>query len=280
MINNIECPYCKCNKVIKFGKHKGEQRYKCKNERCKKTFIDNIRSPFRYAKKFNLQWKKYFKLMIAGKTIRECAKILNITIVTAFYWRHRILYDFKDRLKNEELKEYVELSKLIVKENFKGSRLITNNTRDKIIIINGIDKGRLALSVITARHYCTFIQIKNSISDKINKKAYIVAIQDNVLRAVSNKHNIKNKIEQKKEIGEIDRFFSHKIKKWIKGFYGVATKYIDHYLSWRSISYKNNINLNEEHYKDKFNFSKYTNMKININTYISWKDIKSKAIKV
>ena len=35
-------------------------------------------------------------LLNKGLTIRECAMKLNITIVTAFFWRHRFLFDFKN----------------------------------------------------------------------------------------------------------------------------------------------------------------------------------------
>ena len=48
----IECPKCHSEKVIKFGFYNGIQRYKCKNEDCCKTFIDEKSNPFRYSKKF------------------------------------------------------------------------------------------------------------------------------------------------------------------------------------------------------------------------------------
>ena len=43
------------------------------------------------------------------------------------------------------------------------------------------------------------------------------------------------------DITPIDAIYSGKIKIWLKKFRGVATKYIDHYLSWRANEYKNNI---------------------------------------
>ena len=33
-----ECPYCKSNHFIKYGKFNGIQRYKCKNHKCLRTF--------------------------------------------------------------------------------------------------------------------------------------------------------------------------------------------------------------------------------------------------
>ena len=46
---------------------------------------------------------------------------------------------------------------------------------------------------------------------------------------------------RKMDITPIDAIYSGKIKIWLKKFIGVATKYIDHYLSWRANEYKNNM---------------------------------------
>ena len=43
------------------------------------------------------------------------------------------------------------------------------------------------------------------------------------------------------DITPVDASYSGKIKIWWKKFIGVATKYIDHYLSWRANEYKNNM---------------------------------------
>ena len=55
-----QCPYCKGEKIIKFGFFNGHQRFRCKNELCKKTFTGNINNPFRYSKKFRENYEKYF----------------------------------------------------------------------------------------------------------------------------------------------------------------------------------------------------------------------------
>ena len=90
-----KCPYCESNKIIKYGMYRSNQRYKCKEESCGRIFTNKIYDQFRYSKKFKDKWREYFKLLNKGLTIRECAAELNITIVTAFFWRHRFLYDIK-----------------------------------------------------------------------------------------------------------------------------------------------------------------------------------------
>ena len=77
----------------------------------------------------------------------------------------------------------------------------------------------------------------------------------------------------------MDIMYSIKVKKWLSKFKGVASKYLDHYLSWRVFEYKNN----SEDRKDSF-FIKTSNIDINIkaeiNTYSSWNNIKAKVISV
>lgn len=65
----------------------------------------------------------------------------------------------------------------------------------------------------------------------------------------------------------------------MKKFRGVATKYIDHYLSWRANEYKNNIEYDYRLNKDeKLNLN--INLNIKITTYVSWNNIKAKVLPV
>ena len=92
-----KCPYCESKNIIKYGMYRNIQRYKCKKPMCGKTFTTEIYNQFRYSKKFKENYQEYFNLLNKGLTIRECAMKLNITIVTAFFWRHRFLFDFKNK---------------------------------------------------------------------------------------------------------------------------------------------------------------------------------------
>ena len=92
-----KCPYCNNKNFIKYGMYKNLQRYKCKDDIFGKTFTKEIYDKFRYSKKFKENYSKYFNLLNEGLTLRECANKLNITIVTAFFWRHKFLFDFKNK---------------------------------------------------------------------------------------------------------------------------------------------------------------------------------------
>lgn len=276
----IKCPHCKSEDVIKYGSYNGIQRYKCKNNKCERTFTKQTESPFRYSKKFKENCHKYKELYEKGLTIRECAEILNISIVTSFFWRHRFLYNLKQVNYVEKLCDYAELTRVVLLENFKGDRYSKNKEKDKISIVNAMNKSIDIISIIAARNHLGFRELKENIEPRIDKKAIAVAFLDGRLQAFSDKHNTINKIRIRRiDITPIDASYSVKIKRWLKKFRGVATKYIDHYLSWRANEYKNNIEYDYRLNKDeKLNLN--INLNIKITTYVSWNNIKSKVLPV
>ena len=277
---NNKCPHCNCDKIIKFGFYNRIQRYKCKNKECGKTFINDSNNPFRCSKKFKDNWEEYFGLLIKGATLRECSAKMNITLVTAFFWRHRFLNDFKEENYIEKIGSYVELTKMVTLENFKGDRKYHGEKRDKIIVVNAINDSKDILPIIAARYFLGFQGIRNNIIPSLDRNAYVVGYIDGRLKTFAKAFNEINKVKlNKNKITNIDKMYSNKTKLWFKKFNGVASKYLDHYLNWRAFEYKNNID-----YKRVGFFIKRTNTSINIkaqvNTYLSWNRIKAKIISV
>ena len=88
-------------------------------------------------------------------------------------------------------------------------------------------------------------------------------------------------VKLREDINElkIDLAYSNKVKKWLIKFNGVASKYLDHYLSWRAFEYKNN-----GEYKNCIPIEERIKFKINlgveISTYITWNSIKLKELEV
>ena len=274
------CPYCQGGHVIKFGFYNGIQRYKCKNKECGKTFNNNKNNPFRYSKKFKKMWEKYFKVFIQGLSLRECALKMGITLVTAFFWRHRFLHDLCKKNYIEKIGSYVELTKLVLPENFKGERKYHGEKRDNIIVVNAINNYIDILPIFAARNFIGFFDIRDNIIPRIDRKAYVIGIIDGRLKTFAKAFNEINKIKVSiNEISSIDILYSNKVKKWLGRFNGVASKYLDNYLSWRAFEYKNNIEYDKNiSIIEKINFK--VNIKAEISTYLSWNNIKSKVIPI
>lgn len=278
--NKNLCPYCEGDKVIKYGFYKGIQRYKCKNEDCGKTFNNDINNPFRYSKKFKDMWEKYFEVFLKGVSLRECALRMNITLVTAFFWRHRFLHDLCEKSYIEKIGSYVELTKLALNENFKGDRKYHKEKRDKIIIVNAVNDYIDILPIFVARNFIGLFDIRDNIIPRLDRKAYVVGLLDGRLKVFAKGFNEINKIKLKEnKVSNIDISYSNKIKTWLTKFNGVASKYLENYLSWRAFEYKNSIEYKKDKpVLEKINFK--VNAKAEINTYISWKKIKAKVIPI
>ncbi|MBE6054526.1 MAG: IS1 family transposase [Clostridium sartagoforme] len=265
------CPYCNSNNFIKHGKYNELQRYKCSNSNCKRTFSQKTKTLFSYSKKSAYLWIKYFILLNNGKSLRECSSILNINLATAFYWRHKILVTQNKNYFNI-LKNYVEVSKVIITENFKGNRNVNYLDKKQVFIACAMDSNKTLLSKVISKYTISLKDININFSYNIDKHAILSAYNDRYFQVYSSKHNSfllpiensnisniiyelnKNNIlgTNNSNLNNIRNLnlslpnkclfihsFSLKIKKWLMRFRGVATKYLENYLNWHIMEFKN-----------------------------------------
>ena len=222
------CPICSGSSYIKYGSYKEMQRYKCKE--CGKTFSKSTNSLWSYSKHTPSKWIEFIELFMERKSLRFCAAKLEISLVTAFYWRHKILHGLTlDPLPNR-LKGNIHIGKTLIKENFKGCRNIETPTRSNIwvigakgsddsMIINPISKGLWDLKKFNERIYF-----------RIEKESYITAYEDRYISLIAKSHNKKI---FKQILPEIRiKFLRSNLNKWLKRFHGIATKYLERYLSF------------------------------------------------
>jgi transposase-like protein len=72
----FECPHCTSEHVIRFGKHKGRQRYRCKS--CNKTFTYTTNT-FLYRTRKSDEWIVFIDCMFKGYSLRKAAEIIGVT---------------------------------------------------------------------------------------------------------------------------------------------------------------------------------------------------------
>lgn len=263
------CPHCNGKNFIKHGKYKGVQRFRCTNGLCKKTFSSKTNTLFYNSKKSIDVWIKYFILMNNGKSLRECASTLKINLATCFFWRHKILIT---QIKNNDkyLKNYVEVSKIIIKENFKGNKSARYTKKENIFIACGMDSNNTIISKPISRYTISLSSINKNFADNFDKDSIISAYNDRYFDVYAKKHNSSslplskntildlieqirnNKIKTKnpEDLISINKHlpyncifihsFSLNIKKWLIRFKGVATKYLENYLNWHILNFRHN----------------------------------------
>ena len=114
------CPHCGSLKVVKNGKHFGAQRFICRD--CEKSFGWSSGSFFNHCKKELSQWFKYVECFMDRLPLRECARRCEISLDTAFRWRHRLLDNLQKIHHSVKLTGVVEADEVYFSISCKGSR--------------------------------------------------------------------------------------------------------------------------------------------------------------
>ena len=100
------CPRCQSINVVKNGHKDNIQRFKCKD--CGKTFTFSNNTILFSTKKDLYTWKKYCECFLDKKPLRRCAEVCDISLETAFRWRHKILDALQNMQSEVTLKGIVE----------------------------------------------------------------------------------------------------------------------------------------------------------------------------
>ena len=232
-IKEIKCPHCKSSHFIRWGKRNDLQRYKCKS--CTKTFNSLTNTPLARLNKKD-KWLNYSKCLKEGLTVRKAAIKCNVHRNTAFRWRHRFINNLKF-IKSKCLAGIIETNELKLKESFKGAKVINTKLRKDVHIIQCIDRNRNVYDITnkgfdlnTLNNFLTKVYHKDSLLCINRKEIYIEFSKLNNF-----KYSCSSLIPKKDSIiktQNIDNYINN-LYKWIMNhFRGVATKYLENYVSW------------------------------------------------
>ena len=115
----LVCPHCNSKYIVKNGKNKDKQRYKCKS--CRKSFILETNTPIYYSKKDISIWIQYLECLLGQNSLKDCAEKCKISVSTAFFWRHRILDAIREITNKQVLKDKIQCDETYFNESFKGN---------------------------------------------------------------------------------------------------------------------------------------------------------------
>lgn len=234
------CPYCRSVHFIKHGFFNGIQRYKCKD--CKKTFSKTTDSLWYYSKKESNIWVAFIELFLQKRTLRDCADELNISLVTAFYWRHKIMNLLNcthiSGINPEKLKGDVFISAAIFQETEYNSVINFNMDyffqEKRIILVAARGEDDSMVVVPIGRNFLLYKEFADKIYNRIDKKSYIVASWNKHLVGWAKRHNKKYRNKSRRsdcDEPRITRFYNN-AKEWFSPFKGIGTKYLESYLSY------------------------------------------------
>lgn len=259
--NKPHCPHCESKNIKGHGKYKGRQRYKCKD--CKKTFNDMTASPM-VGTHYPEKWVEHIQLMTEGKTRQQVSDALNIHISTAFNWRHKVLNALKS-LTADSLTGIVESDEKFFLESRKGKKQGINSgtrnsrkrggtstkrglSKDQVCIVVAMDRESHIVNKTAGRGKISATAIDDAIGKQIDNNSILCTDSATNYKAFALNKHLEHKTLNGSKIYHIQHVNSYhsRLEDWINHkFKGVATKYMDNYLSWiRFMEITRNMNKN------------------------------------
>lgn len=121
-----KCRKCGADQIVKFGRDKnGKQRYKCKC--CGATFTETSYSAISRTRFSEDVWENYIHLLLKGASLEECAFQCGISVRTAFIWRHKILNALQNDQDNRIMAGIIEADEKYYSLSFKGNHKKSKN---------------------------------------------------------------------------------------------------------------------------------------------------------
>ena len=245
------CPHCHSDRIGKWGFASGLSRYRCKP--CKITFNALTGTPLAQLRKREL-WDGQAQALADGISLRKVSARLDITLETAFRWRHRFLKAPK-MAKPKVLNGTVEADETYFLRSAKGSRQLKRpaRTRGGKATKRGLSDEQVPVLIARDSAKATTDHILEDRSESsiaaalgsvVAKSAILVSDGAQAYRAFANRANIAH-VALNLSAGERTYGVYHiqnvnnydsRLKTWMRRFNGVATKYLDSYLGWHRMN--------------------------------------------
>lgn len=252
------CTHCRSKNVVRFGKYSVKvglkmverQRYRCKD--CRKTFTDVTNTPLQNTH-LPHKWLDFIQCMIEGYSLRKASEIIEVHYVTLFYWRHKILSAIK-QMDFEQFSGIVEMDETYFLYSEKGKRKIDGRksrkrggaskyrgiSKEQVCVLIARDRQKSTLSRVIGQGRIVKSRLDKAIGSKLSAsnvlctdawRAFKTYATEKGLEHYRFKSDGKERVRGLYHIQNVNNYHS-RLKGWMDRFNGVATKYLDHYLSW------------------------------------------------
>src|SRR5690625_717929 len=263
-------PDCKSDQIVRFPKYSsfvdGEEFKKqlYRSKACRKSFTDLANTVLYRTRRLN-EWIKCIECMIEGYSLRKSANLIgNITHVTLFYWRHRILSSLK-QIDISNFEDIVEMHETYFLYTEKGENKIKGRkprercgaakkrgiSKEQVCVLVARDRDKLTFSRTSGMGRITKGQLDKAIGYKLSKDNVLYTDAWRAFKVYANEKGME--IYQFKSDGKVRtkglyhiqnvNNYHRRLKGWRQRF-GVATKYLDNYFTLfqvlESIQHQNN----------------------------------------
>ena len=257
------CIYCKGIHVVKNGRRKdGTQRYLCRD--CRRSFIASTDSIISRTRKSVSVWAAYLKCMLDQKTLKKTSEECNISMGTAFIWRHKILDTLSELTEKTYLTGVVEADETFFNVSYKGNHKLSrhftmprkahrrgNDVRtkglssEKVCVPCAVDETGVSYAKPGKLGKVSSECIKQLLGQKIARNATLCTDKERAYRDIAVINEMKliqmdtdcrtTQIDGKTyDIQRVNAYHS-RLKTFIRRFHGVSTKHLGNYIVWNDL---------------------------------------------
>lgn len=256
--NGRVCPICGGISVVRNGhRADGTQRFVCRD--CHKSFVVTTNSIVAGTKKDLSVWEQYISCMMQGLSIRKTAEICGIHRNTAFYWRHKILDALQNMADNVTLNGIVEADETFFAVSYKGNHKNSKTfvipreahkrggethtrglSHEQVCVPCAVNRNGLSIAKAANLGRITTDSLLDMFDGRIDENSTIVTDKASAYVRFADKTNLKlvqiKGGKSKSGIYHIQHINSYHgmLKKFMRGFNGVSTKYLNNYLIWHN----------------------------------------------
>lgn len=258
--NGRVCPHCGSTAVSKNGHQKdGTQRYICKD--CRKSFVATTNSIAFGTRKDLGVWREYINYMILGLSLRETARLCEISCTTAFAWRHKILDALQYMADDVVLDGIVEADETFYPISYKGNhkksktfkmprparRTVEKDkkrgiSKQKVCVLCAVNRNGLSIAKIGNLGRASANDLHFVFDNRIHPNAVLCTDGLNSYRPFAEEVGLKlvqtKGIESRRgeyNIQHINSYHS-KLTTFLNRFRGVSSKYFNNYLVWHNFA--------------------------------------------
>jgi transposase-like protein len=247
------CHYCPAGHeaVRRWGRSHGLQRWRCRE--CGRSFNALTGTALARLRKRGC-WLRFAAGLAQGLTVKAAAARADVHPTTSFRWRHRFLRAGMSR--REALAGIIEADETIVRLSFKGSRqwqqpgaapprpakkrgCVDATLHEHVPILVARDRGGNCRSMVLPRR--TSAAIEAALGEALPDDAILCTDAMAGFQALARNRGIRHEMINlnkgewiRDRVWHTQNVNAHhsRLKRWIRNFNGVATRYLPNYLAW------------------------------------------------
>ncbi len=240
------CPRCGGIRVYGWGGFRGRRRFRC--VACGRTFSDFTGTPLQHLKRLD-RWLPFCAVFGMGLTVRRTASLLGIDPTTSFRWRHRLLGPVVAS-EHYPLSGFVDWGDAWFTFSEKGSRRLDRPARRRAppfwsggeprtyVLLANDSQGRAVGRHVGARRpgRTTVLELvipRVAPGTTLLTECGPFGDGARIARLTGLPWRWRRKLDRATAPSlEPLRVYTSRLKRWMRPFHGVATRYLDHYLGW------------------------------------------------